>query len=276
MPLAEINGVKLYYEETGEGDPLVLVHGSWTDHATWELVVPELSKQFRVISYDRRGHSRSSAPAGQGRVEDDVADLAALIEHLDAVPAHVAGNSFGASISIRLAASRPTMLRSLSAHEPPLFGLLQGNPAFAPVLGEMRRRAEEVIELLKRGENSRAAELFVEKIALGPGQWERLPGQRRQVMVDNAPTYLDETQDPQALVLDLARLSRYRGAVQLTNGDQSQPMFQNVIAVLAEALPQAARFTFQGSGHIPQMTDAQGYVKRLLSFLSLAPIESTS
>src|SRR5919204_5220087 len=100
MPLAEINGVKLYYEETGEGDPLLFVHGSWTDHATWELVVPELSKQFRVISYDRRGHSRSSAPAGQGRVEDDVADLAALIEHLDAVPAHVAGNSLRAAISI--------------------------------------------------------------------------------------------------------------------------------------------------------------------------------
>ena len=95
-------------------------------------------------------------------------------------------------------------------------------------------------------------------------------------MIDNGPTYLDETQDPQALVLDLARLSPYRGAVQLTNGDQSPPMFQNVIGLLAQALPQAVRFTFRGSGHIPQTTDPQGYVKRMLSFLSLAPIESAS
>ena len=95
-------------------------------------------------------------------------------------------------------------------------------------------------------------------------------------MIDNGPTYLEETGDSQALVLDLAGLSRYRGAVQLTNGDQSPPLFQDVIAVLAEALPQAVRFTFRGSGHIPQTTDPQGYVRRLLSFLSPAPIESTS
>jgi pimeloyl-ACP methyl ester carboxylesterase len=64
MATAMLNGVELFYEETGEGEALVLVHGSWGDHTVWDLVVPGLSKHFRVITYDRRGHSRSSAPPG--------------------------------------------------------------------------------------------------------------------------------------------------------------------------------------------------------------------
>ncbi len=58
MPIDKINGVKLYWELTGSGgDPLVLVHGSWGDHHNWDLVTEGLSKTFRVLTYDRRGHS---------------------------------------------------------------------------------------------------------------------------------------------------------------------------------------------------------------------------
>ena len=50
MPTAVFNGVKLYYEEAGSGQPLVLVHGSWTDHHSWDLVAPSLAERFRVVS----------------------------------------------------------------------------------------------------------------------------------------------------------------------------------------------------------------------------------
>ena len=60
MPFAEANGANLYYELNGEhGDPIVLIHGSWGDHANWRVVVPGLAKSFRVLTYDRRGHSSS-------------------------------------------------------------------------------------------------------------------------------------------------------------------------------------------------------------------------
>ena len=109
MPTAVFNGVKLYYEEAGSGQPLVLVHGSWTDLRSWDMVVPSLAERFRVVTYDRRGHSRSERPAGQGSVHEDVADLAAVIESLGLAPAHVIGNSFGGSIVLRLAAERPEL-----------------------------------------------------------------------------------------------------------------------------------------------------------------------
>lgn len=61
MPEAEVNGVKLYYELHGSGEPLALVHGAWVDATAWRFVVPGLAENFRVLSYDRRGHSQRAA-----------------------------------------------------------------------------------------------------------------------------------------------------------------------------------------------------------------------
>src|SRR5436190_7110039 len=99
MPIVEVNGTRLHYERNGAGEPLVLVHGSWVDCRVWDAVVPALSKSFEVVAYDRRGHTRSSCPPGQGSVRDDAEDLAALIDHLGVGPAHVAGASLGGSIA---------------------------------------------------------------------------------------------------------------------------------------------------------------------------------
>jgi pimeloyl-ACP methyl ester carboxylesterase len=95
-----VNGVDLFYELTGSGDPLVLVHGSWVDHNSWQFVVPDLARSFRVLTYDRRGHSLSERPLGQGSRREDEEDLAALMEALDLAPAYVVGNSFGGSIAL--------------------------------------------------------------------------------------------------------------------------------------------------------------------------------
>ena len=209
MPKDTVNGVGLYWERTGEsGDPLVLVHGSWGDHHNWDAAVPGLSRSFRVLTYDRRDHSQSERPAGRGNVREDAADLAALIEHLRLAPAHIAGNSFGGSIVLRLAGERSDLFRTLIVHEPPLFGLLAGTEGQV-VLAEMRKRIEAVVGSLKAGDHAGGARLFVETIALGPGGWDQLPARIRQTFVFNAPTWLDEVQDPEALTLDLTRLATF-------------------------------------------------------------------
>lgn len=91
MATVNANGVGLHYEIAGAGIPVVLVHGSWNSHHSWDLVFPALAQSFRVLSYDRRGHGRSQLPAGQGSVREDVADLAALIEQLGLEPAWIVG-----------------------------------------------------------------------------------------------------------------------------------------------------------------------------------------
>ena len=89
-----VNGVELAVAESGTGEPLVLVHGSWVDRTGWGFVEGELANSYHVVSYDRRGNSTSSPAPGTRRDDED--DLAALIEDLDLAPAHIVANSFGA------------------------------------------------------------------------------------------------------------------------------------------------------------------------------------
>jgi pimeloyl-ACP methyl ester carboxylesterase len=71
VPLREVNGVRLLVEESGSGDPLMLVHGSWNDRQAWALVEDGLARRFRVVSYDRRGHTGSEDSAEPGSRRDD-------------------------------------------------------------------------------------------------------------------------------------------------------------------------------------------------------------
>ena len=102
MTTAKLNGVELYYETVGAGPRLVLTHGSWTDGSGWAPVVAALAERYEVVTWDRRGHSRSESGAGPGSRAEDAADLAALIEHLGGGPVHVAGNSYGAIVTLTL------------------------------------------------------------------------------------------------------------------------------------------------------------------------------
>ena len=184
MGTAKVNGVQLFYELSGTGEvPLVLVHGSWGSHNTWAPVVPALAESFRVLTYDRRGHSESERPTSQGSVREDVADLAALIEHLALAPAWVGGNSFGASITLRLAGEHSDLLRGVIAHEPPLFSLADDDPDLKPIFDEAGKRVGAVVERIASGDHAGAAEQFVETVALGPGSWAKLPPDLQQRVI---------------------------------------------------------------------------------------------
>jgi pimeloyl-ACP methyl ester carboxylesterase len=267
MATAKVNGVRLFYELDGTGKvPLVLVHGSWDSHDDWDLVVPRLADSFRVLTYDRRGHSRSERPTGRGSVREDVADLGALIEHLGLVPAWVAGNSFGASIVLRLAGERPELFRGLIGHEPPLFSLLVDDPILAPMLAEVDQRIGAVVERIASGDHAGAAEQFVETVALGPGSWAQVPPELRQTFIENAPTFLDEARDPEQLAFDLGWIREFSKPALITRGDQSPPAFAPVVARLAKALPRVEVLTFPGAGHIPHATHPDAYVEAIIAF----------
>lgn len=98
-----VNDVKLAVDETGSGQALVFVHGGWVDRHAWDGVTPGLADRFRVISYDRRGHSQSERSAGRNDREAHAADLAALLDNLDAAPAHIVTSSIGGNIALKMA-----------------------------------------------------------------------------------------------------------------------------------------------------------------------------
>ncbi len=264
MPETEANGVRLYYEINGGGEPLVLVHGSWVDATRWRFVVPGLAEAFRVLVYDRRGHSRSERPDTPGSVDEDGDDLAALLETLDFAPAHIVTNSYGGNVALRLATRRPELFRSLSCHEPPLWSLLVADPEAQEILQQGARSLDAVGRRIADGDHEGAARQFVEEVAFGPGAWaNELPPEMRAIFVHNAPTFLDESQDPKQLHIDEDALSHLELSVRLTQGSESPRTFPAVIDRLIELIPRASRETIDGAGHVPQLTHPERYVEVL-------------
>ncbi|MGH2794048.1 MAG: alpha/beta fold hydrolase [Actinomycetota bacterium] len=268
MKTETVKGVELAYELTGSGDvPLVAIHGSWSSHETWSQVAPELSERLRVLTFDRRGHSASERPAGQGTQHEDVDDAAALIERLGLAPAYVVGNSFGAEVAVLLATERPELVRGLIAHEPAFVWLLQDRPEFTSMAAEAEHAIAPVLARIRAGDHAGAAELFVETVALGPGTWAHLPDGMRNRMIENAPTFLDEENAPDNGRIDLRRLKDFGGPALLTLGDQSPPMFAPIVRIVAAALPQAEVLAFAGAGHIPHATHPREYAGAVTTFI---------
>jgi len=117
----DLPGVQLYYQVTGEGPPLVLVHGSAVDGRIWDEVVPILARDHRVIVYDRRGYGRSvHKPVRDHRVH--AADLLAVLERVATIPAAVVGWSSGGNIALAVATQRPDLCGSLVIVEAPFHG----------------------------------------------------------------------------------------------------------------------------------------------------------
>lgn len=113
MTIAEINGIKLYYEIHGEGEPLILANGIFMNTASWFGQTPVFSKHYKVILYDMRGQGQSDKPNGDYSFELHAEDQKALLDHLGIEKLHHIGISYGAELGLVFALKYPQMLKSL-------------------------------------------------------------------------------------------------------------------------------------------------------------------
>jgi pimeloyl-ACP methyl ester carboxylesterase len=148
MPEIAVDGGALYYDQHGNGTPLLLIHGTGADAAMWGEAVGLLAAGARVVAYDRRGHSRSPGPPAADYARD-AEDAAMLLHGVGAAPAVVLGWSVGGLIALELAIAHPELVRALVLVEPPL----HAKRSFNPPLVAMVARAQ----LLRRLHGERAA-----------------------------------------------------------------------------------------------------------------------
>lgn len=107
-----VNGVDLYYEVTGKGEPLVLIHGNGGDRRHWDFQFEPLSKEFQVIRYDVRCYGKSVFTNSDIEFSNHD-DLKALLDHLNINKAHICGLSMGSGIAVDFALAYPERCRSL-------------------------------------------------------------------------------------------------------------------------------------------------------------------
>jgi pimeloyl-ACP methyl ester carboxylesterase len=229
----------LFHEETGSGGPLVLVHGAWADGRHWTRLANELADEFRVVTYDRRGHGRSGG--SHETIDRDASDLTDLIESVGG-PAHVVGGSLGGTIALRAAATSPASFLTLSVHEPALPHLLGGAPSAPERVPPPKEFAED---------------------SLGEGAWEKLTQEERKGFEDNGGVWAEELADATAAEVGAEALPM---PLLVTIGGASPPFWRKI----AEAIPGATIEEVPGAGHLPHLTHAREYADVLKRFVSAA------
>jgi 3-oxoadipate enol-lactonase len=105
--------MRLYYETSGQGAPLLLLHGLGSSARDWEYQVPVFAQRYRVVIPELRGHGRSEKPPGPYSMPLLASDIADLIESLGIAPVHVVGLSLGGCVAFQLAVDHRELVRSL-------------------------------------------------------------------------------------------------------------------------------------------------------------------
>ncbi len=150
MPKVHANGIDIYYETHGSGDPLVLIAGLGYGQWMWHKMIPGLAQHFRVIAFDNRGVGETDKPPGPYSAQMLADDTAGLLEALDIPSAAVMGHSMGGFVAQALVLSRPDLVDKLI-----LSATNFGGPNHVPVTPEalavLTDTESDPVERLKRG-----------------------------------------------------------------------------------------------------------------------------
>lgn len=174
MPRLGIGDIELYYEITGKGQPVLLIHGLGSGARDWGMQVPFLSQNFQVVTFDVRGHGQSDKPPGPYSIPLFASDTIELIRSLDIAPVHVIGISMGGMIAFQMAVDAPEMVKSLLiVNSGPEFilrspkDILRGLQRLLIVrLFGMRKMGEALsLSLFPKEEQGELRRLFVERWA---------------------------------------------------------------------------------------------------------------
>jgi pimeloyl-ACP methyl ester carboxylesterase len=239
------DGCDLYYEEVGEGAPILLIHPSGATASTWGSAVDELAGVGRVITYDRRGYARSGGDPVR-RVSTHTADAAALLERVGTAPAVVVGTSSGAMIAIDLAVRSPDLVRAVIEHEGP-WRFTRHLPR-----GPQVRALATIGSLVIRSRQSEAAEALLRSAYSyrdGGTAWDAFPEEWRRAGRENAKAALWDFLTTIGNHPPASDLATVDVPVVCSYGGRSPDFIVRCTRSLAAAISGARTHRIEGAGH---------------------------
>jgi pimeloyl-ACP methyl ester carboxylesterase len=230
--VAVVNGAALYYEKQGTGSPVLLIAGSTGDAGNFTRAADLLADEFTVVTYDRRGNSRSPRPSGwtTTSVAEQADDAAGLIDSLNLSPAVVFGASAGGLIALDLMIRHPQFVRAGIVQEPSIFSLLPD-----PMVALAPRRA--LIAEALQTEGPRAAIEALMRYLNDDALFAAIPSEILERMLGNADTILTiESPAFASWQLNTEDLTNLTVPITLMFADETLSVYKEVTHALAKQL----------------------------------------
>jgi pimeloyl-ACP methyl ester carboxylesterase len=280
-----IGGANLAYTDTGRGHTIVLVHGNISDIRSWDSVVPLFASRFRAIAYSRRyaWPNDEIADGVEDPWENHADDLIEILEKLAVAPAHIVGNSTGATVALILAKKRPDLVKTMTLEEPPVIHLfLPTTPpslmdvarllwfhpwSFLPIMHFGAAVMGPTSNAFKKGDDETAVKIFLRGV-LGAEFEERMSQERREQAKVNVKPHralfcygeLPKFVDADAQGIEVPAL--------VVNGEKTPTSVKHINRRLAALLLDAKEAEIQGASHFIHEDQPEELVRAVIEFVS--------
>ncbi|MFN8492534.1 MAG: alpha/beta hydrolase [Caldilineaceae bacterium] len=256
--IAKVNNTQLYYEVTGDGPSLVLIHGFNLDTRMWDDQFATFAQHYRVVRYDSRGFGKSALPTEEAYSHAD--DLKALLVYLGITQAHIVGLSMGGGIAIKFALTNPEMTTTLVVAD----SLLDGYET-----SELDQTIGAIVEQASAAGGKAVNALLLDHVIFAPALEQQLVRARLVEMVTENSGWHWVNNDPERAMKPPAidRLQEIAAPTLIILGERDMADFHAIAATLQQKVPNAHVVIIPGVGHMSNMEAPVLFNKAVLSFL---------
>jgi len=269
VPTARVDGVNLYYEEEGAGEPLVFVHEFAGDHRSWHPQVRFFSRRYRTIAFNARGYPPSDVPEGAEAYSQDRAaeDIRGVLDALKIPKAHVCGLSMGGYATLHFGLKHPD--RALS--------LVVAGAGYGSAPGEREKFLRDSEAVVKRFEDdgmAKTADFYakgptrVQLMDKDPHSWREFHRQLAEGSARGHALTQRGVQLRRPSIMDLGeRMEKLEVPTLIMTGDEDDPCLEPAI-FMKRKIPTSGLVVLPKSGHAINLEEPEAFNRAVLDFLT--------
>jgi pimeloyl-ACP methyl ester carboxylesterase len=266
MPSARVNGIEIYYEETGSGTPLVFSHEFAGSHESWEAQVRFFGRRYRVVTYNHRGYPPSTVPDDPAAYSEEhlVADLLGLLDYLGIERAHIAGLSMGGAVALKFGIAHPERCLGVA---------VAGAGSGADNHEEWVRTGEAIARGFEQDWERVVAEYGrgptrVQLLKKDPRGWREFAALFQQHSPRGSANTFRGVQLKRRTIYEVEDdLRRMQPPVLIMVGDEDDPCLRPAL-FMKQRIPNAGLVVFPKSGHGINIEEPELFNRHLLDFLT--------